>query len=130
MIHKLRKKAESLGIKVNAYVMDGQKLDFPDNSFDAVILHLIIAVIPNPIDTIKEVERVLKPTGRVVVFDKFLKSGEAGNVRKGINFFSKILATDINRRIEDIISVTKFKIIHNEPALLNGLFRFILLKKD
>lgn len=52
--------------------MDGQKLLYPNASFDAVVLHLILAVIPDPIACLREVERILKPNGRVVVFDKFL----------------------------------------------------------
>ncbi|MDX5435727.1 MAG: class I SAM-dependent methyltransferase, partial [Pontibacter sp.] len=61
MIAKLKQRAEKLQIPVQAQVMNGQQLTFADASFDAVILHLILAVIPDPVACIKEVERVLKP---------------------------------------------------------------------
>jgi phosphatidylethanolamine/phosphatidyl-N-methylethanolamine N-methyltransferase len=40
--------------------MDGQDLIFEDKTFDYVILHLILAVIPDPEKCLLEVERVLK----------------------------------------------------------------------
>jgi ubiquinone/menaquinone biosynthesis C-methylase UbiE len=45
MISRLQRRADRLGLSVDAQVMDGQALEFPDASFDAVILHLIVAVI-------------------------------------------------------------------------------------
>src|SRR5262245_27007613 len=46
---------------VELRVMDGQALDLPDESFDAVILHLILAVIPDPVACLREAARVLRP---------------------------------------------------------------------
>jgi phosphatidylethanolamine/phosphatidyl-N-methylethanolamine N-methyltransferase len=76
MLNRLRARAQALGRPVDARVMDGQALDLPTARFDAVILHLILAVIPDPVACIKEVERVLKPGGRVVIFDKFVPDAE------------------------------------------------------
>jgi len=45
----LRWRARRLGMPVTARVMDGQNLDLPDESCDAVVLHLILAVIPDPV---------------------------------------------------------------------------------
>lgn len=64
MLQRLRQRATSLGMTVDVQVMDGQALEFSSEQFDAVILHLILAVIPDPIACIREVERVLKPGGR------------------------------------------------------------------
>src|SRR5690606_16948604 len=41
MVPRIRRRAASLGRPVDARVMDAEHLDFPDASFDAVILHLI-----------------------------------------------------------------------------------------
>ncbi|MBC5772817.1 class I SAM-dependent methyltransferase [Pontibacter sp. KCTC 32443] len=131
MITKLQERAEKLRIPVDARVMNGQQLEFADNSFDAVIAHLILAVIPDPIACIKEVERVLKPGGTVMVFDKFLPDGQQPSIlRRFFNQIASALFSDINRSIGAIVSHTSLTIELNEPAALNGTFRLVRLRKS
>jgi phosphatidylethanolamine/phosphatidyl-N-methylethanolamine N-methyltransferase len=130
MITKLKERAKKLGLLVDAQVMDGQKLQFADNSFDAVLLHLILAVIPDPVACIKEVERVLKPGGTIMIFDKFIPDGQQpGLLRKIGNKFATILFSDINRSVGTIISHTSLHLELNESAALKGAFRIIRLRK-
>ena len=113
-------------------VMDGQALDLPDESFDAVILHLIVAVIPDPVACVREAARVLKPGGRIAVFDKFLPDGERPSAaRRLANLVTGTLFTDINRRLGEILerSAAPLAVEHDEPALLGGAFRILLLRK-
>ncbi|MBB6610815.1 methyltransferase domain-containing protein [Pontibacter sp. Tf4] len=130
MITKLQQRAEKLKIPVDARVMNGQQLEFEDNSFDAIVAHLILAVIPDPLTCIKEVERVLKPGGTVIVFDKFLPDGQRPTiVRRLFNQIANTLFSDINRSIGAIVSDTNLTIELNEPAALNGTFRLVRLRK-
>lgn len=115
---------------VETMVMDGHKLDFENESFDKIILHLILAVIPDPVTCIKECERVLKVGGQIAVFDKFvLADHEVSLIRKGLNIISNFLFSDITRKIEEIISHTQLKIISNTAADFNGNFRILLINK-
>ncbi len=110
--------------------MDGQKLEFAANTFDAVLLHLILAVIPDPVACIKEVERVLKPGGTVMVFDKFLPDGQQPSIfRKFANIFASTIFSDINRSIGAILTHTTLQVELNEPAAFKGIFRIIKLRK-
>lgn len=130
MITKLQQRAGKLNIPVDARVMNGQQLEFTDNSFDAVVAHLILAVIPDPIACIKEIERVLKPGGTVMVFDKFLPDGKKPTIlRRFFNQIASTLFSDINRTIGAIVSHTTLTIELNEPAALNGTFRLVRLRK-
>lgn len=130
MVERIRARASALGLDVRAEVMDGQRLDLPDESFDYVILHLIIAVIPEPGACIREAQRVLKPGGRAVIFDKFLADGKSASApRRLANVVSKVFFTDINRRLGDILNGTEFKVISNEPAAWGGMFRIVLIEK-
>lgn len=115
---------------VETMVMDGHKLDFENESFDKIILHLILAVIPDPVTCIKECERVLKVGGQIAVFDKFVSADhEVSQIRKGLNIISNFLFSDITRKIEEIISHTQLKIISNTAADFNGNFRILLINK-
>ncbi len=46
-------------------VMDAQQLDLPDNAFDAAICRLALMLIPNLQAALREIQRVLKPGGKL-----------------------------------------------------------------
>jgi ubiquinone/menaquinone biosynthesis C-methylase UbiE len=113
-------------------VMDGQALDLPEASFDAVILHLILAVIPDPARCLAEAARVLRPGGRVAVMDKFLgPAARPSWPRRLANLASGVLFTEINRRFEQILadSAAPLEVVTDEPAAGGGFFRIIVLRK-
>lgn len=131
MIRRLRQRAQVLGRPVDARVMDGQALAFPAHSFDAVILHLILAVIPDPVACIREVERVLKPCGRAVVFDKFVADDQEPSWgRRVLNVLTGLLFSDITRKLGPIVARTSLLIEHREVALIAGIpYQIVLLRK-
>jgi ubiquinone/menaquinone biosynthesis C-methylase UbiE len=130
MVGRIKKHSLQPGLTLEAMVMDGQKLDFPDNYFDKVILHLIIAVIPDPVACLREAERVLKPGGKISVFDKFVRANHrASFLRKLLNPLTNLLVSDITRSFETIIATTGLRKISDTPANFHGNFRIILVEK-
>lgn len=131
MVERIRRRAEQLRRPVRAEVMDGQALPLPDASFDAVVLHLIVAVIPDPAACLREAARVLRPGGRAVVFDKFVaEDRRPSSVRRLLNVVTNALFSDITRRLGPLLHGTGFRIVHREPAALGGRFEIALLRKD
>jgi phosphatidylethanolamine/phosphatidyl-N-methylethanolamine N-methyltransferase len=109
---------------------DAQRLLAEESAFDAVIFNLILSVIPDPVACLKENLRSLKPTGRAVVFDKFIPYG--GSITPGrrlLNVFSTLFGTDITRKFEEINASSGWEVIRDEPSLLNGMYRVILLRR-
>jgi phosphatidylethanolamine/phosphatidyl-N-methylethanolamine N-methyltransferase len=130
MVERTKRRNRKFRLNLETMVMDGQKLSFPDQYFDKIILHLILAVIPDPVACISEAERLLKHGGQITVFDKFLPAGQKISwKRKLINPIAVFLVTHINRRFEDIISHTHLKIISDTNADFGGIFRILLLQK-
>jgi phosphatidylethanolamine/phosphatidyl-N-methylethanolamine N-methyltransferase len=131
MVHHLARRARRLGLEVEARVMDGQNLQYGPETFDVAILHLILAIIPDPVRCIREVERVLKKGGRAIIFDKFLPDDRTPSWgRKILNLFTNAVATDINRKLGPILKATSLKIVHEEPAGLGGLLKIVLVRKE
>ena len=128
MIEKTRARAALLGMEIDARVMDAARLDFADGSFDCVLLHLILAVVPDPYATIREGERVLRSGGRASVFDKFA-AGRASRVRRALNVLTNALATDITRSLRDIVGKTDLDLAIDEPSAFGGVFRVAILRK-
>ena len=100
--------------------MDGHSLALRSNSFDAVVLHLILAVIPDPALCLAEAVRVLRAGGRITVLDKFVADGQNASMgRRLLNRVTRPIATDITRRLDDIVrdSGVRIQRTKNETAL-------------
>jgi phosphatidylethanolamine/phosphatidyl-N-methylethanolamine N-methyltransferase len=131
MVERIRARARDLGRPVAAEVMDGQALPLPDGSFDAVILHLIVAVIPDPAGCLREAARVLKPGGRAVVFDKFVPDEESPSlVRRAVNVVTHTLFSDITRRLGPLVDQAGLRVVHREAAALGGRFEIAVLARE
>ena len=48
---------------------DVQKIEFADDSFDIAINTFIIHIVENPLAMLNEIERVVKPEGRIFIMD-------------------------------------------------------------
>lgn len=128
MVERVRRRAAGLRREVTADVMDGQALPLPDDSFDAVILHLVVAVIPDPVACLREAARVLRPGGRAVVFDKFVPDDRDPSVaRRALNVVTNALFSDVTRQLGPLLTGTGLRVVHREPAALGGRFEIALL---
>jgi ubiquinone/menaquinone biosynthesis C-methylase UbiE len=130
MLRHLERRAAGTGRSVATRIMDARQLAFPDSSFDAVVMHLILAVMPQPERGLREAVRILKPGGRIAVFDKFLRDDERPSLkRRLLNAVAKPLFSDLNRRLGPLISGTRLFTEHDEPVAFGGTYRVVTLMK-
>ena len=123
MLARFTTRAAALRRQVRAEVMDAARLDFPAVSFDCVLLHLAIAVVPDPLATMREVARVLRPGGRVSVFDKFLPNGStASPLRRAAGAVARLVATDLNRQLGPLLEAGGLQLRTREPAVMASFF--------
>jgi phosphatidylethanolamine/phosphatidyl-N-methylethanolamine N-methyltransferase len=110
---------------------DAQNLPFADASFDMAVLHLILAVVPEPARCLAEVARVLRPDGQVLIFDKFLRHGQTAPLRRFVNPLLRRIATRLDVVFENVLTAAPaLQVEHDQPALAGGWFRTIRLRKS
>ncbi len=62
---------ENLANVSGLYEMDAGELDFEDNSFDTVVAMYVMTVVPDPEKVMRELARVTKPGGQVLLVNHF-----------------------------------------------------------
>ena len=109
---------------------DSQRLPFRNDSFDIVLLHLILAIVPDSVLALRETGRVLKPGGRVLVLDKFLRPGQRAPLRRALSPFAARVATRLDVVFEEALAaVAELKLVSDQPVLAHGWLRSIELLK-
>ena len=132
MLKRAEKRADEYDIDIRLECADSHRLPFKNDAFDMIIMHLILAVVPDPGKALQEAERVLKPDGSIYILDKFLRPGQLAPIRRGLNIILRHIATRTDVVFEDVLAnCNHLHAIHDEPALAGGWFRLIeLIKKS
>lgn len=134
MLQRAEKRAEKYiagsALDISFQIADSQALPFENESFDVIVMHLILAVVPKPELALQEACRVLKPGGTIYLFDKFIKPGQIALVRRMLSFFIRHIATRTDVVFEHVLqNCPQLEVISDEPALAKGWFRLIELQK-
>ena len=69
-------------------VMNGEALDFDDNSFDLAFCHTVLHFTPSPSKIISEIRRVIKPDGQAIIMTV--------NRRSWLSFMHRLLNVEID----------------------------------
>lgn len=76
------------GLTGEFHVMNGERLDLPDDSFDAVFCHTVLHFTPNPQAMVREIHRVLKPGGEAIIMTV--------NRRSWLNALQRLMKVEID----------------------------------
>ncbi len=128
MLARARPRGEMLD--VDFVLGDSMALPFDDAQFDHVVLHLIVAVVPEPQRCLSEAARVLKSGGTIILFDKFLHPQQRAPLRRLFNGLTRRVATRMDVVFEEVLlAVPDLEVVSDVPMLAGGWFRSIVLRK-
>ena len=72
MLDKAVERVQTLAMpNVTLKVMDATKLDFADGEFDKALATYTISAVPDPVAVLREMRRVVKPGGVIVILNHF-----------------------------------------------------------
>lgn len=129
MLQKAREKTKQLdnSIKVNLLEMDAQNMTFSDNSFDTVVATCVFCSVPDPIKGFKEVKRVCKPDGQIILLEHMRSSNPLiGKIMDILNPLTLYMfGSNINRKTMENLGKAGIKISHSEN-LMGEIFKLII----
>ncbi|MGH3497279.1 MAG: class I SAM-dependent methyltransferase [Nocardioidaceae bacterium] len=76
MVEVARRNAEALGFSIEGRTADAERLPYDDGTFDVVVGHAVIHHIPDVELAFREMLRVLRPGGRVVICGEPTRHGD------------------------------------------------------
>lgn len=79
MLEKARERIARKDVhNVRLLQMDAANLKFADDTFDIVYAPYVISVVPDPVSVAREMRRVCRPGGRIVILNHFRSSNRMG----------------------------------------------------
>ncbi|MDW7671563.1 MAG: methyltransferase domain-containing protein [Bacillota bacterium] len=122
---KMLEKAKQRVVKLNKHVellqMDVQNLAFEDNVFDTAFTTCVFCSVPDPVEGLKEIKRVLKPGGQLILLEHVLSKHRL--VKPFMHLFNpvtvRLWGANINRKTSENIKKAGFKIISEKNLTLD-----------
>ena len=117
-------------IPIEVKVMGAEQLAFPDQSFDTVVATLVFCTIPDPDQAIKEIYRVLKPGGQLLVFEHVkMENHLLAKLQNGTPIWKHLCdGCHLNRDTFALIDNSHFQ-IKKQTSFYKGLFLSIQASK-
>ncbi|WP_281863341.1 class I SAM-dependent methyltransferase [Planomicrobium okeanokoites] len=125
-------KKKTIGSSILFLEMDAQKMSFEDEQFDVIVANLVLSVVPEPHACFREMFRVLKKSGEIIIFDKFNSISKKPSIPKEVcRNIIKFLGTDIDVKFEDLYEEFRTELFIKEetPILFGEMYKKIILSK-
>jgi phosphatidylethanolamine/phosphatidyl-N-methylethanolamine N-methyltransferase len=131
MLQRARRRAQELSIAVDLHVMDAQRLDFPDASFDAVVASFVFCSVPDPVVGLRELARVVKPDGQILLLEHVrVNKPLIGRLMDWLDpFVLRLMGPHINRRTVENVKKAALEVEQVDELAPGGLFKLIVARK-
>ena len=132
MLDKAIKKNNKLKTNCRLLLMDAENMKFRNNSFDTVLCTFILCSVPNPVKALKEMRRVCKPNGRIIMVEHVLsKNWLIALWQKLHNPITRwLVGININRDTAGNIRKAGIRIIKEENLALKDVFKYIVCSSN
>ena len=123
--------AEKLTNVAGLHEMDAGNLQFPDASFDMVVAMYVITVVPDPEKVMRELARVVKPGGEVMLVNHFSQDdGVRGWVERRMAPFADLVGWHSVFNDSRVMVCDDLKLIDRRALRPWGLFTMMRFRKE
>ncbi|MCL4768407.1 MAG: methyltransferase domain-containing protein [Hyphomicrobiaceae bacterium] len=132
MLEKGRARVASEGLDnvAGLYEMDAGHLTFSDNSFDTVVAMYVLTVVPEPERVMRELARVCKPGGEVILVNHFSQDeGVRGWVERRMAPFADHLGWRPVFDLDRVLVCDELQLLERRALRPMGLFTMLRMGK-
>ena len=132
MLEKAREKVIEEGLRnvTGLHEMDAGELTFPDASFDTVVAMYVITVVPEPEKVMRELARVTKVGGQVILVNHFSQDeGVRGWVERRMAPFADKLGWRPVFNLDRVMVCENMKVVDRRALRPWGLFTMLRFEK-
>jgi ubiquinone/menaquinone biosynthesis C-methylase UbiE len=120
MLQRAAKKARLYPGTIDLRQMDVSELEFPDDTFDTVATVCTFCSVPRPIVGLRELHRVLKPGGQILMFEHVRSNiGPFGILLDVMTPLSRRVGPDLNRNTVANVEKAGFRVRREENVYLD-----------
>ncbi len=131
MLEKSRGRAEAFAGELQLVQADAMGLCFRDASFDTIVTSCTMCSVPDPARALKELYRVLRPGGRLLMFEHVRSANPVlGAVLDLMTVVTRRRGTEMNRHTLSAAMKAGFLILTVEPIFLDIILAIEALKAD
>lgn len=130
MLERATKNAERRAVDVGLLLMDAQALEFEDSTFDSAVSTFVFCSVPDPVQGLREVARVLRPGGRAYLLEHVLSGKQPMRwVMQRLNgLVSTIGGANINRDTVANVEASGLRIVEVR-GLWSDVVKLIVAEK-
>ena len=121
--------AENLAKKNNYPVKlklaSAQKLPFKDNTFDYIVCTFVLCSVPDPVQALKEMKRVLKKDGKIILLEHVLSKNKLFSTLENLfnPLTTRMMGVHINRDTPWNIKKSGLKLVKEKNLAMRDIFK-------
>ncbi len=129
MLKIASRKARRQRLEVSIQEMDAESLEFPDDAFDTVVDSLSLCTLTQPVQALREMARVCKPNGRILLLEhgRSSREGLARWQDRKADKHAKRFGCNWNRDILALVGEANLEVVSSKQYCF-GVFHAIEVK--
>lgn len=127
MLREAEKKRDKFALDhVTLQEMDACNLEFADDTFDYVIAMFVVSVVPDPVKLIKEMMRVTKKSGHMVIVNHFLSPNPVlARIEEILCPLFRKIGWRSDLDLDHLIKETRLQVMNNYKLRPFDLWQFV-----